>query len=155
VTPLQELWNRLLQVRSLSFIASSSGTTGWTGTGVGTVEVRKARTEEMTFHEKGSWRPLGSDKDICFPNVYRWTRAGELRRLEHLRFGEANPVHLFDLAQAGEPEWLPAVPHVCREDFYSAVLIVRADGIVLRWSIDGPRKRELIEYVYSGPEVTR
>jgi hypothetical protein len=39
--------------------------------------------------------------------------------------------------------------HLCRDDCYAAVLLVRDDGIVLRWSIDGPRKQEMIEYVYS------
>jgi hypothetical protein len=37
-------------------------------------------------------------------HVYRWTLAGDLLRLEYLHFGEADPVHLFDLAQASERE---------------------------------------------------
>lgn len=39
-------------------------------------------------------------------------------------------------------------PHLCREDCYAAVLLVRDEGIVLKWSADGPRKKETIEYEY-------
>jgi hypothetical protein len=130
-------------------VASSKGTTGWNGRGVGTVEVKEAGEGVLTWQERGSWRPEGGERDIHFGNVYRWTMAGGLLRLEHLRFGEANPVHLLDLAPAGEREWRPALPHLCRDDCYSAVLLVRDDGIVLWWSIDGPRKKQTIQYEYS------
>jgi hypothetical protein len=33
------------------------------------------------------------------------------------------------------------------------VLLVRDDEIVLRWAIDGRRKREAIESVYSGQDA--
>ena len=145
---LNHLWNRLRRVRSLSFVASSASTTGWNGTGVGTAEVREAGDGAMTFHEQGFWRPEGGERDIRFRNVYRWTPVGDLLRLEHLRFGADRPVFLFDLAHAGEGEWRSASPHLCRDDCYAAVLLVRDEGIVLRWSIDGPRKKESIEYTY-------
>jgi hypothetical protein len=145
---LEQLWNRLCRVRSLSFTARSEGTTGWNGRGVGTVEVREAGDGMMTWHEQGSWRPESSERDIRFTNVYRWTLAGDLLRLEHLRFGEASPVHLFDLAQAAEREWRPASPHLCREDCYNAVILVGDDRIILRWSIEGPWKRETKDYEY-------
>lgn len=146
--PLDHLWDRLRLVRSLSFVASSGAESGWNGTGSGTVEVREAGDGEMTFHEQGTWRPEGVERDIRFHNVYRWTRAGDLLRLEHLRFGENHAVYLFDLAQAGEGEWRSVSPHLCSDDCYAAVLLVHDDGIVLRWSIDGPRKKETIEYEY-------
>jgi hypothetical protein len=149
----EQLWDRLRQVRSLSFVASSESTTGWNGRGVGTVEVREVAGGVMTWHEQGTWRPEGGGQDVRFYNVYRWTLSGELLRLEHLRLGEDNPVHLLDLAQAGEREWRPASPHLCRDDCYSAVLLVRDDGIALRWTIDGPRKRETIEYLYRWQEA--
>ncbi len=148
MTTLQQLWNRLHQIRSLSFLASSGAATGWNGRGVGTVEVRHAGEWSMTWHEQGSWRPLGSERDIGFHNVYRWTLVGDRLRLEHLRLGESDPVHLFDLTPAGEREWRPAAPHLCRQDCYAAVLLVHEDGISLRWSVEGPRKKETIEYAY-------
>ena len=145
---LEQVWDQFRQVRSLSFVASSGSEFGWKGTGSGTVEVREAEDREMTFHEQGLWRPEGGERDIRFHNVYRWTRAGGLLRLEHLRFGADNPVFLFDLAQTGEEEWRSVSPHLCRDDCYAAVLLVHEDGIGLRWSIDGPRKKETIEYEY-------
>jgi hypothetical protein len=57
-------------------------------------------------------------------------------------------VCLFDLAPAGDREWRSVSPHLCREDCYAAVLLLRDDGIVLLWSIKGPRKKESIEYLY-------
>jgi hypothetical protein len=149
VTALDDLWQRLGRVRSLSFVASSSSTTGWNGRGSGTVEVAYVTPGVITFNESGAWKPDGSEREIRFRNVYRWTLADDVLRLEHLRFGEANPVHLLDLTKAGEGDWRPVSPHVCRADCYSAVLTLADDGIFLRWSIDGPRKRETIEYVYA------
>jgi hypothetical protein len=107
----------------------------------------------MTFHEQGLWRPEGGERDICFHNVYRWTAVGETVRLEHLRFGADNPVVLFDLAPAGDREWRSVSPHLCGEDCYAAVLILRGDSLVVRWSIDGPQKQESIEYLYTTTEA--
>lgn len=144
---LDHLWHRLRRVRSLSFVARGGEETGWNGNGSGTVEVREAGDEEMTFHEQGTWRPEGG-RNLRFHNVYRWTQASDLLRLEHLRFGENHAVYLFDLAPVGDWEWRSVSPHLCREDCYAAVLLVRDGSIVLRWSIDGPRKQETIEYEY-------
>jgi hypothetical protein len=58
----------------------------------------------------------------------RWTRRGDRTR--------------------SWPGRRPTCPHQCRDDRYSAVLVVHDDRIVLRRSIDGPRKRETIEYDY-------
>lgn len=145
---LEQVWDRFRHLRSLSFVARSGAESGWNGTGTGTVEVREASDGAMTFHEQGVWRPEGGERDLRFHNVYRWTRTGDLLRLEHLRFGADNPVFLFELTQVGEEEWRSVSPHLCRDDCYTAVLLVHDDGIVLRWSIDGPRKKETIEYAY-------
>jgi hypothetical protein len=153
VMTLDRLWERLAGVRSLSFAAHSGKATGWNGNGRGTVEVRHAGDGVMTFHEQGRWRPEGGERDIRFRNVFRWTVRQESLRLEHLRFGEVHPVYLFDLAPAGDREWRSVAPHLCREDCYAAVLLVRDDSIVLRWSIDGPQKQEVIEYLYSAAVV--
>jgi hypothetical protein len=142
------LWAMLCQVTALSFVVRSGKSNGWNGTGVGTVEVRQVKDRVITFTESGTWRPeVGPD--TRFRNVFRWTLADDVLRLEHLRFGEDRPVYLFDLAPAGGREWRSVSPHHCKEDCYAAMLIVRDDGIVLRWTIDGPRKQEEIEYAYS------
>jgi hypothetical protein len=146
--PLERLWDRLRQVRSLSFVARSEGRTGWNGEGRGTVEVKEVGAGAMTWHEQGAWRPVGGEKEIRFVNVYRWAMVGDALWLEHLRFGEASPVHLLDLVHAGAGEWRSVSPHLCRDDCYAAVLLVREESIVVRWSIDGPRKTESLEHVY-------
>ena len=64
------------------------------------------------------------------------------------------PKHPWDPVQADDRQWRSASPHLCRQDHYAAVLLVRDDGVVLQWSIDGPRKRESIEYAYSSQEAT-
>jgi hypothetical protein len=142
-------------VRSLSFVANSKAEFGWNGRGVGSVEVHEAANAVLLFHERGTWRPEGREQDIRFSNVFRWTVCGGTIRLEHLRFGEDSPVYLFDLAPGGDREWRSVSPHLCSEDCYAAVLLIRDDGIVLRWSIDGPQKRASIEYLYSSGDDTR
>jgi len=144
----ERLWDMLCRVGALSFAARSKLPNGWNGTGVGTVEARQVKDGVLTFTESGVWHPEVG-RETRFTNVFRWTVAGDVVRLEHLRFGEDHPVFLFDLVPAGEREWRSASPHLCSEDCYAAVLTVRDDGIGLRWTIDGPRKQETIEYVYS------
>src|SRR5262245_30099429 len=138
---LEQLWTVLRQVRSLCFFARSSAPAGWNGVRNDTVLVQSAADGVMTFAEQGTCRRQVG-RDIRFTNTYRWTRAGDTLRLEHLRFGVDKPVPLFDLTQTGREEWRSASPHLCREDCYSAVLVVHGDHINLRWSIDGPRKQE-------------
>jgi hypothetical protein len=144
---LGEVWDRLRQVRTLSFIARSAGLTGWNGRGSGMVVVESAGEGVITFAESGFWRPEGG-RDIRFHNVFRWSKAGEAIRLEHLRFGADRPVYLFDLAPAADGEWRSVSPHLCSEDCYAAAMRIQEDKIVLRWSVIGPQKNEEIEYVY-------
>jgi hypothetical protein len=147
VMTLEDVWDRLRRVRSLSFVARSASPTGWNGRGSGTVAV-ETTGEVLVFSEQGTWRPEGG-RDIRFSNVFRWTKGERRLRMEHLRFGIDHPVYLFDLEPAGEREWRSASPHVCSEDCYAAEMQVGEGSIVLRWSVNGPRKREEIEYVYS------
>lgn len=147
LTPGQ-LWRLLGDVRCLAFVAASEAATGWNGCGVGTVVVSGAGDGGMTFHEAGTWRP-DAGGEIRFRNVYRWTVLGDRVRLEHLRFGADHPVYLFDLVPGDDGAWRSDSAHVCGEDCYSAGLWVEDGEVVLRWAIDGPRKRERIEYRYS------
>ena len=145
---LDEVWDRLRRVRALTFTARSRSRTGWNGCGSGTVLVEPAGKEVVAFTESGVWQPEGG-RELRFSNVFRWSKAGGGLRLEHLRFGQNHPVYLFDLAPAGDGDWRSVSPHLCSEDCYAATMRVHEDRLVLRWSIDGPRKQEEIEYVYS------
>src|SRR5262249_32704997 len=101
---LERLWERLLRVKQLAFVARSPLKTGWNGAGSGPVAVRLDDSESLIFTESGVWTPEGG-REIRFRNVFRWSKAGGALRLEHLRFGEDNPVYLFDLVPVSEREW--------------------------------------------------
>jgi hypothetical protein len=120
---------------------------GWNGEGNGTVEVGTTAAGAITFAESGVWRSVDG-REARFRNTFRWSVVDNLLRLEHLRFGEDNPVHLFELAQVGDREWRSASPHLCRDDCYTAVLFVHEDRIESQWFIDGPRTHQTIDYVY-------
>jgi hypothetical protein len=108
---LQTVWSRIAAVRALTFKASSGGSTGWTGSGVGTVDVSRTASDVLVYSESGTWTASGG-KQLSFTNVYRWTLLSETIRLEHLRLGTENPVHLFDLAVIGDSRLASVDPHV-------------------------------------------
>jgi hypothetical protein len=146
--PAGDLWDSLRRVRSLDFVARSASSTGWNGSGSGTVVVASPTQSVLTFTESGSWQPaLGTP--LRFSNVFRWSLTGPADvRLEHLRFGADHPVYLFDLVPQSGTEWVSVSPHRCRADCYTAELRLRAWGVLLHWAVAGPRKDERIEYEY-------
>ena len=145
---IEEVWGLLRGARALTFTAHSEAGTGWDGAGTGSVAVSEPAPGVVVFEEAGRWQPSGR-RSMAFFNVFRWSRLGEAIRLEHLRFGPASPVFLFDLAPGPDGTWREVSPHECRADCYSATMRADGDQLVVRWSVRGPRKRETIEYVYS------
>lgn len=148
---LSEAWDRLAAVRTLVFEAHSkaAATTGWSGGGAGEVRVESSAEGILVFRENGEWKQEGG-RSFRFRNVYRWTvgeTAGSLR-LDHLRFGPEKPVHLFELAPAGEGVWTSSEPHVCQDDCYRARLEFAPDVVRLDWTVVGPAKDETIRYTY-------
>jgi hypothetical protein len=142
---LELLWERLSRVRALSFVGRGAA---WNGKGIGSVIAETTSVGAITFSESGFWTPeMG--RETRFHNVFRWSKVGDTLRLEHLRFGEENPVFLFNLAAAGEREWRSVSPHLCSEDCYAAVMQVLDEQIILQWQVTGPRKQEAIDYIYS------
>jgi hypothetical protein len=136
-------------IRSLDFTARSGSGTGWNGSGAGCVLVTTPQEGVLVFEESGTWQPEGG-KPLQFSNVFRWTLVGPDRiRLEHLRFGPAHPVHLFDLTQDASGRWCSVAPHLCGPGCYSAHLDYLEHGLRLCWSITGPKKAEVIDYRYS------
>src|SRR5262245_37173249 len=147
--PTRGLWGALRRIRALRFTARSGAGSGWNGTGSGTVLVTAPQDGVLLFEESGTWQP-DQGKPLRFRNVFRWTLLDPQRiRLEHLRFGPAHPVYLFDLAPTPDGSWCSLTPHLCAEDCYSARLDEWEQGFHLAWSIRGPRKEEPIEYDYS------
>ncbi len=147
---LASLWGRLTAVTTLAFTSQSfdSGS-GWDGTGTGTVKVETTDARSMLFHENGRWSPQ-EGTSLQFTNVFRWTSLPDESRLrlEHLRFGNAHPVYLFELEQTGETVWKSIEPHVCSEDLYSASLSLENESLHLDWTVKGDTKNERISYIY-------
>ena len=145
----EQLWESLGRVRTLAFVARSATPSGWNGRGSGAVIVAPDKGDAITFTESGTWRPDGGP-ELRFTNVFRWTPldSGNVR-LEHLRFGPAHPVYLFDLAPAPGGEWHSVAPHVCREDCYTARLRAEGGQILLSWSVTGPARQQRIDYLYA------
>ena len=148
MNPLTEFWQRLLAVRTLHFESQSRTGTGWNGIGSGQVEVTSPSNGVLLWRETGSWRQNGG-REIRFFNTFRWTQNHDGRiTLEHLRFGEQQPVFLFQLAPATPSEWRDVDPHLCRQDNYSASLHIELDSLKLSWTVYGPTRDESIEYIY-------
>ena len=139
------LWRRLAAVRCLSIVAE--GASGGKMAGEGTVEVVREEPNVIVFRERGVWH---NGPGTTFRNVYRWTREAEGTsiRLEHLRFGAAQPVALVVLVPEGPGRWRAAAPHVCGADRYDADVALTDEGVVLRWRIAGPRKGQEVEARY-------
>jgi hypothetical protein len=144
---LDFVWSQLSQIQALRFHSQSRTGIGWSGLGSGSVKVTPAPPNALVFEESGRWVQNGG-REIRFTNVYRWTLLSDRIRLEHLRFGLSNPVFLFELAPNDEGTWRDIKPHLCRDDCYSATLSMTAGQLFLRWSINGPRHDETIDYIY-------
>ena len=140
-------WEKLTQVRKISFAARSKNKEGWNGKGMGEVQVVKEENT-LLFAEKGQWH--GRQGQVNFSNTFRWTldRDEALISLEHLRYGFDNPVLLCHLA-AKTPHALSSIDsHLCEEDHYFGQLFIDRYGLRLNWRILGPRKDEEIDYYY-------
>ncbi len=142
-----DVWSRLLQVQTLNFESHSRTGKGWSGAGTGLVELASPQHDILVWKEHGQWQQNGG-REIRFFNTFRWTKQEEQLRLEHLRFGEENPVFLFELRCVEVGEWRDVEPHLCREDRYSAHLQIEDLGLKLGWTVLGPRHDESINYFY-------
>ena len=147
-SPAREVWNRLQRLSIVKFNAKSENEPSWTGTATGLVTVESANKESLIISESGLWIPARGQPSR-FNNVLRWTLlAGDVVRLEHLRFGMDHPVHLFDLVSDSFETWTSIAPHVCKEDCYSATMRPHVMGIDFWWAICGPKKQTSIAYEY-------
>lgn len=143
---MNKLKQSLLKVKSLRFTSETLEKTGWSGSGNGIVNV-KSHGEIIRYDESGSWLNSNS-KTFGFKNTYRWTFEENHVKLEHLRFGEKDPVFLFNLIPKNEYFWTSECPHKCKLDDYNAQLEIKEDQILLNWSVVGPEKNERINYWY-------
>ena len=148
---LRDVWDRLCAVRSLRFSAMSNcRSSGWDGTGTGTVEVTVAGNSHITFTEQGTWI-ADSGKQFNFSNIYRWSfgwNAGTIQ-LEHRRYDSDSPVFLLDLAPTDHDTLGSMSPHRCSADRYTASVTFADDRVHLHWYVKGPNKDAEICCLYS------
>lgn len=142
-----ELWTRLRDVSALQFKAASRSDAGWDGVGTGIVKVSEPSPGVLIYEESGHWQNAAG-REIRFNNVFRWSQCEDHLRLEHLRFGPNRPVFLFEMAPDGDGAWHDLAPHLCRQDHYTATLLIEDERLFLNWSVHGPRHNESIAYVY-------
>jgi len=154
-----DLWSALRTVARLRFEATCIRPPEWNGTGVGGVRVEAIGDSALVFHESGRWT-LPGGRELPFSNVFRWTRClgADARgaqgnepaglRLEHLRFGPAEPVFLFELTPQTPGQLVSREPHRCGEDLYAGALRWAPDRVELEWRLSGSRKQGTIRYLY-------
>ncbi|MHC4143823.1 MAG: DUF6314 family protein [Planctomycetota bacterium] len=146
---MTDAWQRLLAVRAFRFsVRSNDRTSGWNGTGAGTVTIAVIDSSTVTFTERGRW---DFGKQLNFSNCYRWTLAEDagIIRLEHLRFGPGKPVFLLDLAAIDASTLESISPHHCGADFYRASVKLGRDALYLHWRIKGLKKDAEIDCIYT------
>ncbi|MCC5832788.1 MAG: winged helix-turn-helix transcriptional regulator [Chlamydiales bacterium] len=144
---LEEIWRKLRATSHVTFRFRSRRSKG---EGTGSVTAVYEGGNACVFHEKGVWRGL-EGQEFTFRNVFRWTlnRIEGMFTLEHLRFGEKNPVFLFHLAPVNEQRLESLHAHLCGEDTYFGQLAFQPPNLELTWRVLGPKKNDEVRYTYS------
>ncbi|NGX59290.1 MAG: hypothetical protein KR126chlam3_00438 [Chlamydiae bacterium] len=144
---LKSIWEHMRIVTQMTLIARSrkDQKSAYTRKGKGNVLVED-RGQSLIFQENGTWQ-----KDQGgYQNRFRWSwnRPQGLLTLEHLRFGEANPVFLFDLYATGGNTLESLSPHLHGDDTYFGWMEYKGLFLHLHIRTLGPKKDEKIEYAY-------
>lgn len=150
IKELTQVFKKLKNVGTLSLQTTSRiGKNVETKKGHALVLAQAKADDEIVFIEKGSW-DLGPGPATSFSNTFRWTlhRDRALIALEHLRYGENHPVHLFDLKLSKPNLFESQVAHECGADTYVGRLHWSSQGMELAVRVLGPGKNILLEYVY-------
>ncbi|MED7820251.1 MULTISPECIES: DUF6314 family protein [unclassified Francisella] len=144
------LFSKLAKINYFEFESSSGekSQTGWNGYAKGSV-ITKVEQDSIYFKEQGYFKLDKASREAKIENEYIWQKIDSNRiRLFHARFGYNNLVNLFDLVPKDKDSWHSENQHVCVDDLYSAELSILDKSIELSWKIVGPKKNELIKYMY-------
>lgn len=149
---LRTFWERLIEVKEITFYATTKSKEegGWNGKGKGEVIIAKESDTTVIFNEKGSWKGE-NNREVDFTNIFRWTidhQAGMIS-LEHLRRGVNHPVFLFYLVPTGSHTLASIDSHLCGGDAYFGQIFCDHHGVRLNWRVIGPKKNEELDYYYS------
>mgnify|MGYP002083750847 CR=1 FL=1 len=147
---LELIWEHLKNITHVTLIAKSlsKGPNRWNGKGNGEVKV-KNEGQSIIFTEQGSWKGE-QGQTHNYSNSFRWTwnRFEGMISLEHLRFGENNPVFLFYLVPTKANLLESSTSHLCGEDTYLGWLQYSDLFLQLNFKTIGPKKNEENEYIY-------
>ena len=94
----------------------------------------------LFFHIRGNWQ----NQNLSFSDTLRWTLTLDYLSLEHLRFGENNPIKLVHLALIKDKVLKSISPHLCGQDCYAAELSWNEKEIDLTWDIQDLKKNERV-----------
>jgi len=145
-----DIWELLRHVQTLQLKAVTGDPHNFfhQATAAGWVSVEKTSADFLTFHETGRWVSRAGQA-VDFHNTYRWSlAAADVLRLEHLRYGRDNPVHLVDFSPCGPGGMHSVAAHRCGSDRYSAGLTWAGGCVRLKWKIKGPLKDDILDGVY-------
>lgn len=148
---LQTFFKRLKQTKHLSFSTKSrQGEEQSTKMGKAEVLITSPSPSVLIFQENGHWFQ-NQIPETAFSNRFRWTldSSASLITLEHLRYGETNPVFLFHLTPT-KPWTLESVDaHLCSDDTYLGNIVWNPNKISFHWRIIGPNKNQHLVYQYT------
>ena len=117
--------------------------------GIAGVDVKFPSKSTIIFLEKGAWI-IDEIPSTSFSNQFRWTLQLEKNRisLEHLRYGENNPVLLFQLKPSGENTLNPCESFLCDPDTYMGSMNFSKSSFSLHIRVLGPKKNQELLYEY-------
>ena len=144
---LEKIWSQLKTISQVTLIINSlsRNVKQWTQKGKGIV-ITSRHENSITFQEEGQWQ-----NRINYRNSFRWTwnRDKMMISLEHLRFGEKNPILLFHLIPF-EKNLLKSInPHLCGNDTYHGSLHYNELFLKMHIRTIGPSKNEKADYIYT------
>ncbi len=156
---LIQFWGLLNRLNRFSFKvnADNESVMGWQGEGQGLIKRRSSGEAAPSKPESGAIVEtiergdyyVSADRKVPMHNQYLWQFEGDYIRLTHLRFGWDKPVFLFDIIENDQGELVTRQSHQCAADNYDASFVLCADSLVMQWRIQGPKKREVLDYIYS------
>lgn len=151
INPLLTFWDSLKKIRYLRLHAQFfKNEQQEIKLGKAEVQVQIEQPYTLIFNEKGIWESE-TQHPIEFKNTYRFNLDLEknLIRIEHLRFGKAKPVFLFDMRMRNSHELICNEPHHCNLDTYFAKCTFTKSKITFEWKIAGPQKNQVLTYEYT------
>lgn len=129
------------------FSINAKADSQWQALGKGIVKLRKPDQLTLIWEEAGQWD--STLNNLEFSNTYRWTRIDHNEiRLEHLRYGEDQPVQLVNVHCQHDDSWMSIEPHLCGQDSYQLDLKTEEKCLILNWQIKGPKKNQFSTICY-------